>query len=119
MKPIVFSSLYLLVILSLSKFVFEPTYLYYELPWLDIPMHILGGFGVASLTSSIILYKKQKLTFWKVLIAYLVVAVVWEVYEYIHDMLATGVWQGEWLDTLSDIVNGFIGMSVSYLIVRK
>ena len=41
-----------------TRNLFEPTYLYYEIWWLDIPMHILGGMGVASLTYSVFLYKK-------------------------------------------------------------
>lgn len=119
MKPIIFSFLYLITVLALSKFVFEPTYLYYELPWLDIPMHIMGGFGVAVLASSILSYKKQKLSFVKVLVAYLVVAVLWELYEYTHDFMSVGAWQGTTLDTLSDIFNGFVGMVAAYFLVRK
>jgi hypothetical protein len=50
MKQIMLSALYLLTLFSISEFIFNPTYLYYEIVWLDIPMHIFGGFGVASLT---------------------------------------------------------------------
>lgn len=118
MKPIAISVLYLLILLGLEKFVFEPSFLYYELPWLDIPMHLLAGFGVASLAGSIISYYHGSASYWKLFAAYAIIAIGWEIYEYTHDILRGLVWNG-WSDTLSDFLNGWIGMSVAYLFVRK
>ena len=117
MKSIIFSSLYLLVLLCLSTFIFDPTHLYYELPWLDIPMHILGGFGVASLACAILNYKGMKVSYTYVFIAYAFVAITWEGYEYVHDMIRGRVWNG-WFDTIKDLIDGAIGMSVSYYIQK-
>jgi hypothetical protein len=51
MKHIIISALYLLTLFCLSHFVFDPSYLYNEIPWLDIPMHIMGGFVVGVLVT--------------------------------------------------------------------
>lgn len=118
MKHIIISSLYLIILFCLSKFVFEPSYLYYELSWLDIPMHIMGGFGVASLTGAILSYNGIKVSYAKLFLAYIFVALAWEAYEYVHNMLVMGEWSG-WFDTVKDVLDGFIGMSVAYLFVRK
>jgi hypothetical protein len=118
MKHIIISALYLLTLFCLSRFVFEPSYLYYELPWLDIPMHIMGGFGVASLTGAIIAYRGGKVSYVALFASYIIVALIWEIYEYTRNIFLLGEWSG-WLDTVKDLVDGFIGMSVAYLFVRK
>lgn len=118
MKYIIISALYLITLFCLSKFVFDPTYLYYELWWLDIPMHIMGGFGVAALTGSILSYKGKKVSYIKLCIVYSVVAVSWELYEYLHDIISGGEINNI-IDTASDFINGLVGMSVAYLFVKK
>jgi hypothetical protein len=118
MKHIISSALYLIILLCLSKFIFDPTYLYYEIPWLDIPMHIMGGFGVTSLSLAIATYKKKKMSYTSVLLLYLAVAVGWEVYEFASDTINNMSWNG-WPDTLSDIFNGGLGASVAYYLLKK
>jgi hypothetical protein len=118
MKHIIFSGLYLIALFILSKFIFEPTYLYYEFWWLDIPMHILGGVGVAFFAASILTYKQKKLSFIKIVLAYVVVASIWEVYEYAHDVFTSQDWNG-WFDTTKDIIDGFVGASVAYYFIKK
>lgn len=118
MKQIITSALYLLTLFIVSKYVFDPANLYYELKWLDIPMHIMGGFGVASLASSILSYRGVRVSFTKLLIAYSVVAVAWEMYEYTQDLSSYQDWNG-WIDTCSDYINGLIGTAVAYLLLRK
>lgn len=118
MKNIIISALYLLILFCLSNFVFEPTYLYYEIPWLDIPMHILGGFGVASLTGSILSYRGEKVSYIKLLAAFLAVALIWEIYEYTRGVTDLSVLSG-WLDTAKDLIDGLIGMSVAYFFIKK
>lgn len=118
MKHIISSVLYLVILLCLSKFVFDPTNLYYELPWLDIPMHVMGGFGVASLVMSVARYRGTRLSFVTVLMLYLVVAIGWEFYELAHDMMRHMEWNG-WGDTLGDIFNGAVGSSIAYYLLKK
>ena len=118
MKYIIISSSYLLILFCISKFLFIPTNLYYELWWLDIPMHIMGGFGVAFLVGSILSYKGIKVSYTKLFITYIIVSIAWEIYEYIYNTSFGRDWSG-WLDTIKDLVDGIIGMSICYLFIRK
>ena len=118
MKHIITSALYLAVLLLLSVFVFDKTNLYYELPWLDIPMHVLGGFGVASLALSVQAYRNKKASFFIISAAYICVAVGWELYEFVKDVMNISPWNG-WSDTISDLVNGAIGATCSYYLLKK
>ena len=119
MKHIISSAFFLIILLCLSVFIFDPTNLYYELPWLDIPMHVLGGFGVASFVLAVATYGKQKLSLTHVLILYMCVAVAWELYEIVKDVFVyTRVWN-DWPDTLSDVINGAIGAVVAFFLIKK
>ena len=118
MKHIIISALYLLTLFCLSKFVFEPTFLYSELKWLDIPMHIMGGFGATAFIGAILSYKKIKVSYKRLFFAYAVVAITWEVYEYFFNPMFVKEW-ASWLDTFKDFIDGWIGVSVAYLFVRK
>lgn len=118
MRQIITSALYLITIFSVSKFIFIPANLYYELLWLDIPMHIMGGFGVASLVSALFSYKERKVSFFHLFIAYTVIAVIWEAYEY-QNGVVTYQYMSDWFDTATDYVNGLLGAAVAYLLIRK
>jgi hypothetical protein len=118
MKPIISSVLYLIILLALSEFVFDPTHLYYELPWLDIPMHVMGGFGVTSLIMSVALYTKKNLHLYQIILLFLCVAIGWELYEYAHDLMLVREWNG-WSDTVSDIINGILGSLAAYFLLKK
>ncbi len=95
---------------------------YWIFRWLDIPVHIVGGFWV-SLTSlwislkikhidSICGYRKKALLI--MLISVFVVGISWEIFEvifkinFLHDI-------GYWESSLKDIISGFIGGIISYL----
>ena len=118
MKKIIFSLIYLAILFSVSQFIFNPANLFYEIWWLDIPMHVLGGLGVASLAISILKYKNIETTFWKIIIPFFVIAVAWEIYEYVNSLYGTYIWGG-WFDTIKDIFNGFIGAYISFNFIKK
>jgi hypothetical protein len=118
MKQIVGSLIYLAALLSLSVFVFDPTHLYYELPWLDIPMHVMGGIGTASLFIAINLYRKKKIKLAHLMLFYMVVAISWELYELANDIMNLSPWNG-WTDTVSDIINGALGSLFAFFIFKK
>ena len=88
-------------------------------------MHIMGGFGVASLTGAILSYRGEKVSYMKLFFIYFVVACMWEVYEHVMNVIHTGVWYGlrttmsDGLDTVKDLFDGFVGMSIAYLFVKK
>jgi hypothetical protein len=118
MKQILTSALYLIMIFSLSHFVFEPSNLYFELKWLDIPMHIMGGFGVAALVAAVLSYYDNSVTFWKLLLAYTLAAIAWEVYDHLQGFVDYSTVSG-WLDTVKDYVDGLIGASLAYLFIHN
>ncbi len=125
MKHIIISSLYLIILFCLSEFVFDPAYLYYEIWWLDIPMHIMGGFGIATLTGAMLSYRGVKVSYAKLFVVYILIALAWEGYEHILNYINLGTWYGQRLpvvdvrDSVKDLFDGFIGMSIAYLFVRK
>ena len=102
----------------LSVYFFDPTHLYYELPWLDIPMHILGGIGIAFLVSSVEMYRKKKVSFKYLFIWYMAIALGWELYEIVKDSLRSLPWNSA-TDTVSDVVNGAVGLYIGYVINKK
>ena len=118
MKHIVSSLLYLVVLLCLSVFVFDRTNLYYEIPWLDIPMHVMGGFGIASLALSVSHYKNKNISLSVVIAIYVCVAIGWELYELSGDIINNSPWNG-WSDTISDFINGMIGAYSAYYLLKK
>ena len=81
-------------------------------------MHVMGGFGITSLTLAIAVYKKKKMSLISALIIYLIVAIGWEVYEFLGDVINTMKWNG-WGDTLADTCNGAIGALVAYYLLKK
>lgn len=113
MRKILLSLLFLAILFGISRFIFEPTYLYYELTWLDIPMHILGGIGLAFLMHAIFTYNGYKLSLLKFIIIYSVIALCWEIYEYERGvMVYDSIYK--WLDSLKDYIDGIIGVYIVY-----
>jgi hypothetical protein len=106
----------------ISKFVFDPLNLFYEITWLDIPMHIFGGLLLAALYIYSSEYKNDSRKFKlpkikNILFFVVLVSAFWEVYEYIMDLSSYRIWNG-WLDTISDFINALAGACVAYLAHR-
>lgn len=118
MKPVLLSLGYLLILFLISHYIFEPTYLYHELPWLDIPMHLLGGLGVGVLLMHAAKLVDVKLSLASLFFLFLIVAASWEVYEY---MRGTMVYDGilKYLDTVKDLVMGSIGLYGAYRLTNN
>lgn len=113
MKNVLAALVLIFITFVTSQFVFEPANLYYELPWLDIPMHIWGGFLIGLLIIAASFYNKtfknKQFFFWSLFL----VMVVWEVYEYqrgavLYDELF------DYLDTVKDVFFGFLGGYLAY-----
>lgn len=113
MKKVLIALVLILLTFLTSRFIFEPTNLYYELPWLDIPMHIWGGFLIGLLIVATSIYNKtfrDKQFFFSALF---LVMVVWEVYEFqrgviLYDELS------DYIDTVKDVLFGFMGGYLAY-----
>jgi len=99
---------------------------YWTYRWLDIPVHILGGFWVSLTTiwvslkakhvDSIYGYKKKVL--FLMLISVLSIAIFWEVFELIFGVTSLSKY-GYWQDSISDIINGFVGGIISFIYFTK
>ena len=99
---------------------------YWTYRWLDIPVHIVGGFWVSlsalwvslhvSHIDSIYGYKKKAL--FVMLSSVLIVAILWELFELIFNVTSLQS-VGYWQDSLSDIINGFVGGIISFLYFIK
>ena len=81
-------------------------------------MHIIGGFGVASLGVAVFSFSKVRASYVKVFVFFFCIAVAWELYEYIHDLILVREWNG-WHDTIKDLVDGTLGMSLFYFFKKK
>ncbi len=113
MKKVLTAAILIFLTFIVSRFVFEPANLYYELPWLDIPMHIWGGFLIGLLITAVSFYNKTFKSKQFFFITIFLVMVVWEVYEYQRGVI---VYDGlfDYFDTLKDLVFGFLGGYVAY-----
>ena len=79
--------------------------LYQEFPWLDMPMHLLGGASIAYLCTNLTPFSR--------LGAVALSAIAWEAYEWV--MVNCEVWSGVVLtntDTVSDLLLGVVGGAV-------
>lgn len=118
-KLVSFSLFGILIFHFLSSF-----YRWYDqIWWLDIPMHLIGGMWVALLFVYLFeknVLKLEQIHFFKALILCLgfvaLVGIFWEFYEYLSDVYIYNVHPlnlvfnpKNYPDTLSDLVNDFIG----------
>jgi surface polysaccharide O-acyltransferase-like enzyme len=113
MQKVMTIVLLILVTFATSRFVFEPSNLYYELPWLDIPMHIVGGFLVGSLFIALGKYNtrvaRKSFFFW----ALFLVMILWEFSEYKRGMVTYGRFY-DYCDSLKDVMFGYLGAYIAY-----
>lgn len=116
----------LIRIISIIFFIFTlnliamKLYWYYSIWWLDMPMHILGGFWIGLVFFWY--FRFEKLSFVsvsKIILGVLVIAIGWEVFESLLDKTIT---QNPFnaLDTFSDLCFGIAGglLSVFYFFKR-
>lgn len=118
MRTIIFSIIFLGILFGVSRFIFEPTYLYYEFLWLDIPMHILGGVGIAFFVSSILKFNNKNVSFLFLFLTYVIVALSWEVYEYIRGVIVYSD-MSKWIDSMMDFFYGLLGVLLFYFFKKK
>jgi len=97
---------------------------YWRIPWLDMPMHFLGGLFVGSVALWFYSQNVERRYFraFPVSIgAVLIVGGLWEVFEFSVDTIVSVSEQNGISDTLSDIIFDIIGgtMAVVYFIFKK
>jgi hypothetical protein len=109
-----------LSILAVVHILATSLYLYWQIWWLDIPMHLLGGItvvlGFATAWNFSVPLAHKLLTWYGSLLGVFVVAVCWEVFQY----LITETLKPDYVvDTLTDILCGLIGGVVGWYIVQQ
>lgn len=110
-----------------NQAVLDLTGLYELYPFLDIPMHIIGG---AATAWTVVLIKKifgkqyhieikpQWVWHLFILCAVGAFAIGWEFYEFIHDLYFPLQYQVSVADTVGDLFAGFIG-ALSYIVIKR
>lgn len=118
MKNVFLSATILLSIFLVSRYIFEPTYLYYEFVWLDIPMHIIGGAAVTFFIASVATFLGQKPSVYYYFALYLAVAGLWETYEYMRGIVVyDALWK--YFDSIQDVINGGLGALFTIALLKK
>lgn len=95
-------------------------YLYWQVWWLDIPVHVLGGvvvvFGFFTARDLRLPQVYRLLTWYGMLCGVLIVAIGWEVFQY----LITDTLKPDYvIDTLTDIVCGLTGGVIGWYMARR
>lgn len=106
-----FLALFASCILALIHNVASVGYLYWTYRWLDIPVHILGGFALGCFLVAALFRHRLGLY----VAGIVVVTVGWEVFEVLIGMPRPTDYL---VDTVSDVANGALGAAVAYLFAR-
>ncbi len=118
-----FSATFCLLLLLLINDTATRLYLYSGYPWIDIPLHFLGGFavGIAAVGLIRIVFPKKRYTslflFLYILLAVVCVGIAWEFVEWYYK--ASVAFGGNfWFDTYKDLLMDTLGGILSYICFR-
>ena len=125
-KKLLIISLLTILLIAIFHFFSLRYSWYWTYRWLDIPVHIIGGFWV-SLTvlwislkikhiDNIFGYKKKALLV--MLGSVLILGIFWEIFELIFKITSMSN-AGYFQDSLSDILSGFFGGIIAFLYFTK
>lgn len=109
-----------IVLLALVHFIAIEFYLYWTYLWLDMPVHLLGGFCVALGFSILPLFRvrvpaRMRTVGWYTLVV-LAVGVAWEIFEYLSGISLV---DGDIfiIDTSIDLILDMLGGVLGYVTV--
>lgn len=96
-------------------------FLYWHYPWLDLPMHVLGGSVVALSTFAFSNLHVPgaylvPVSVIRVMSVVVVVVIAWEVFEVWAGVTMVGNY---WLDTSLDIIFGLLGGLTGYFVAKR
>ena len=97
--------------------------LYFQYPWYDIPMHILGGIVLGlfiyQISNGVRVRKMLKpLSLSQMIIVVLLIGVSWEIFEIVFNLLNKPFGSAKYIvdtvkDLLDDIIGGIIGIYIA------
>ena len=126
---IIFSALIAPALIYLSSVVVVMIGWYDRYRWLDNPYHVAGGASIAFLFWILIqtkpawkkILETERLLSFGLLVGFTaVVAIFWEVYEMLYDIIYRTQVQGGVRDNVTDLVLGLFGSAVaSWYLLRK
>lgn len=112
-----------LILLAVLHFLASAYSLYVRLPGYDIPMHIIGGAGLALSIYWIFVtfFKDIKVSILRVIILTILIGISWELLEYYYDIAGAPLGTIRYyLDTTKDILNDTVGALIAiYFLYRK
>ena len=124
-KILLISLLTILIVIIFHFFALKNDW-YWRVRWIDIPAHIIGGFGVALLAvwvalkfkhiNNICNYKLK--SFFIILISVLSVGIFWEIFELLFRFTHFGH-ANYWKEFIIDVANGLIGGVIAYFYFIK
>lgn len=120
LKPVVSLLLISLATLAVIHIISIELYLYWQIWWLDIMMHLFGGaiiaFGVFTLYYFRILRLKRSPSLLVVMSLVALIAVSWEIFQYVITVELPNDYV---LDTMTDIICGVVGGALGYIIGKR
>lgn len=96
-------------------------HLYYHLWWLDVAMHLVGGYWIALTGLTLYYYvpwygERERSPLFVIVFALaltMVIGILWEVFEFSIDRMTLAFTYHDIADTLGDLINDFIGALVA------
>jgi len=93
-------------------------YLYWTMPNIDVPIHILGGIMAGLYVGTLFFALKKPQTWLVIALGTLAVGIGWELLEVLtHAVDVTDWWYP--YDTAKDLLDDLIGGSIAYLIWKR
>ena len=112
-----YPTLFLLLFIATINAIANYWHLYFHLPWLDIPMHVLGGLWVAFFSlawyyHTPLIHPKDRSTLFVIMFATsttMIIGLCWELFEFSAQTLIERADVHNLGDTLFDLVNDLVG----------
>jgi hypothetical protein len=119
MKPVRLISFFKFPILVFALgLALRPLNAYQLFPWVDIPMHLLGGAAIAHTfilifnhwqTKNLIQIKSRPVKIFLIISTVALFANFYEIWEFLMTAITGNSWQGTLQDTIADLFTGLIG----------
>lgn len=93
-------------------------FLYWTVPIIDIPMHILGGIMAGLFAGVALMAAGKSQTFRGIILGSLIVGIGWEILELVTHAAEPSLWWYKY-DTAKDLIDDMIGGTIAYIIWKK